>query len=474
FVLGGVTGVMVASTPFDWQVHDSYFVVAHMHYVLVGGVTFPIFAAVYYWFPLFTGRLLSERLAGWHFWLFFSGLNLTFFPQHILGLMGMPRRVYTYPADMGWDVYNLLSTIGSWLLAAGVLAFLLNIFISLRSGAEAGRNPWGADSLEWSVALPPPSYGFAVLPIVRSRSPLWDQSQLSEGDTRLQRLVDGLGRWPVGWRAALVTTPLEARPSEVFRVAGPSIWPFIAAVGLILVFAAEIWRLHGLMLAGTLVLVGAIIAWHWPGEPPDDQEAARRFESEHGVAVRLGGSRAVARGGMQLSILVYLVALASLLFSYFYLRLESPAWPPETTPRADGRYALGSSALVALGAVVLAWSGAARSAGQLQTGRRRAGLAGGLVLGLAGAALQVYGLRQLPYGWTLNAYTSIFYLLAGFMLAAAGLGLLLLAQALVRAGRAPAGRSSPLAPQLAAMFWYAVTLGWLATMAVLYLAPVLT
>src|SRR5690606_34161230 len=144
FVLGGLTGVMVAAIPFDLQVHDTYFVVAHFHYVLIGGAVFPLFAAIYYWFPKVTGRMLSERLGRWNFWLLFAGFNLTFFPMHILGLMGMPRRVYTYPAEMGWGGLNLLSSSGAALLAAGGAMFLCNVARSARAGAPAGEDPWSA------------------------------------------------------------------------------------------------------------------------------------------------------------------------------------------------------------------------------------------------------------------------------------------------------------------------------------------
>jgi cytochrome c oxidase subunit I+III len=155
FVMGGITGVMVGVVPFDWQVHDSYFIVAHLHYVLIGGVVFPIFAAIYYWMPKFTGTLLNETLGKWNFWLMFIGFHITFFPQHISGLMGMPRRVYTYPPGMGWDIFNLISTIGAVILAVGVLVFLVNFFYSHRQGEPVVRNPWGGDSLEWALTSPP-------------------------------------------------------------------------------------------------------------------------------------------------------------------------------------------------------------------------------------------------------------------------------------------------------------------------------
>ncbi|MBW3609766.1 MAG: cbb3-type cytochrome c oxidase subunit I, partial [Actinobacteria bacterium] len=171
FVIGGITGVMTAAVPFDLQAHDSYFVVAHLHYVLIGGVVFPIFAGVYYWFPKFTGRLLDERLGRWNFWLLFIGTNVAFYPMHRVGLMGMPRRVYTYSSGLGWDIYNLISTIGVLIIAPGIAVFMWNVVRSYRKGEKAGHNPWGADSLEWALPSPPEQHGWSVLPIVRSRHP---------------------------------------------------------------------------------------------------------------------------------------------------------------------------------------------------------------------------------------------------------------------------------------------------------------
>src|SRR5690606_5335734 len=167
FVIGGITGVMVAITPFDWQVHDSFFLVAHFHYVLIGGVLFPVFAGLHYWFPKFTGRMLNHRFGVWTFWLTFLGFNLTFFPMHIMGFFGLPRRVYTYPAVLGIDLYNVLATIGAFVLAAGTLLFLVNAFWSVHRGRTAGANPWEGDSLEWSIDSPPPMFSFASPPIVQ-------------------------------------------------------------------------------------------------------------------------------------------------------------------------------------------------------------------------------------------------------------------------------------------------------------------
>jgi cytochrome c oxidase subunit 1 len=182
FLCAGLTGIILSVVPFNWQLTDSYFVVAHFHFVLVGSLIFTIFGAIYYWFPKVTGRLLSERLGRWHFWLFVIGFNLTFVPMHWAGMLGMPRRIYTYPADRGWDFWNLLATLGVPFQAAAVLIFLVNIVVSLRRGERAGSDPWDAWTLEWATASPPPAYNFETLPVVASRRPLWDLKHPDDPD----------------------------------------------------------------------------------------------------------------------------------------------------------------------------------------------------------------------------------------------------------------------------------------------------
>jgi cytochrome c oxidase subunit I len=174
FTIGGISGVTFAVFPIDWQTTDTYYVVAHFHYVLVGGTLFAVFAGFYYWFPKVTGRMLSESLGKWHFWLNFIGFNLTFFIQHILGLIGMPRRVYTYPDLPGWGTMNLISSVGAVISAISLLVLIWNIIVSLRSGAPAGDNPWDAWTLEWATTSPPPPHNFDQLPPIRGRRPLWD------------------------------------------------------------------------------------------------------------------------------------------------------------------------------------------------------------------------------------------------------------------------------------------------------------
>jgi cytochrome c oxidase subunit 1 len=186
FLIAGLTGIMQGAAPFDWQLSLSYFVVAHFHYVIVGGILFALFGAFYYWYPKVTGRLMSEGLGKLHFWLFVLGFHLTFDLMHIPGLLGMPRRIYTYEPGRGWDTLNLLVSIGAFIQAVGLLVFVANLILSYWKGATAGKDPWDAWTLEWSVSSPPPAYNFAVIPTVSSRRPLWDLKHPEDPDSRYE------------------------------------------------------------------------------------------------------------------------------------------------------------------------------------------------------------------------------------------------------------------------------------------------
>jgi cytochrome c oxidase subunit 1 len=236
FIIGGLSGVMHSSPPADLQQTDSYFVVAHFHYVLFGGSVFGLFAGIYYWFPKITGKMLSETIGKWHFWLMLIGFNITFFPMHFLGLEGMPRRTYTYQPGLGYDGMNLTSTIGSFLLALSIALFLWNLLRSLKNGRPSGDNPWNGSTLEWSISSPPPHYNFDTVPTVHSRDPLW-----SEG---------GYDRPPAA--------------SEPEMPAG-SLWPIILAFGLLLLAIAAISG-H-LWLVGVAVLIAFVAAYGWSYQP---------------------------------------------------------------------------------------------------------------------------------------------------------------------------------------------------------------
>jgi cytochrome c oxidase subunit 1 len=262
FVLGGLTGVMVASVPLDLQLHDTYFVVAHFHYVLIGGAVFPLLGGVYYWFPKFTGRLLDERLGRWNFWLLFVGFNVTFFPMHYLGLIGMPRRVYTYPAGLGWEPWNLLSTAGAYLLGIGVLVFAWNVLRSLRRGEPAGDNPWDAPDLEWATASPPPRFNFAYVPQVRASEPLWHEgAQLP--------VLDGLRS---DRREVLLTSAVDAAPQIRWHMPDPSLWPLVSALALTVLFVWSVFSPWGVVW-GALPVAVALTIWFWPRRASEGGEA---------------------------------------------------------------------------------------------------------------------------------------------------------------------------------------------------------
>jgi cytochrome c oxidase subunit 1 len=262
FVIGGLSGVMLAALPLDWQLHDSYFVVAHFHYVLIGGAVFPLFGAIYYWFPKMTGRMMSERLGRWNFWLFFIGFNLAFFPMHQLGLQGMPRRVYTYAAETGWGALNLLATLGATVIAVSVIAFLANVMISLRRGQRAGDNPWNAPTLEWATSSPPPDYNFLYIPTVNSRYPLWESGE--------RAVVVGM---PNISREVLVTRVHDAQPDQVQVFPAPTIWPLLSAIATTGMLIGSIFTPWAVVWGAVPVAIG-LIGWFWPSRPERQRNLA--------------------------------------------------------------------------------------------------------------------------------------------------------------------------------------------------------
>jgi cytochrome c oxidase subunit I len=284
FVFGGLSGIVLASVPVDLQVHDTYFVVAHFHYVLIGGAVFPLFGAFYYWFPKWTGRMMSERLGKLNFWLLFVGFNLTFFPMHQLGLRGMPRRVYTYLPEMNWGNFNLVATIGAGVMFLSVLTFLINVWRSKRAGALAGDNPWDAGTLEWATGSPAPSYNFQYPPVVSSRYALWKRTAGSA-------VVTGLS---TKRREVLLTTVVDAEPQQRHEIHGHSIWPLVTAlaVGVTLIFGIFTPWAYPL---GSFMMLLALYGWFWPKGGPKQYgtEEERRSFFKHQTELSLKGNEPI-------------------------------------------------------------------------------------------------------------------------------------------------------------------------------------
>lgn len=355
FVLGGLTGVMVAVVPFDWQVHDTHFIVAHFHYVLIGGMVFPLFGAFYYWIPTASRKPLSERMGRWVFGLMFVGFNVAFFPLHITGLLGMPRRIYTYPAEMGWDWLNLLSTLGAFLLGLGVLLFLIDLARNFRPSKSggSGSNVWNSGTLEW---LPSGDYATRSIPVVTSRYPLWDQPRLADDVAAGRYYLPGA---PTGGRETLVTSPLEARPQYVLQMPGPGWPPLLAAL-----FTAAFF----LLLTVKLVLVAAVcgvlalvmvIRWLWatdpgPNHPPVDVGAGLR------LPVYVSGPSAHSWWAMIVLLLVALSIFGALVFTYLFLWTSSPGvWPRDGRNLPPPVFFWGAATLLAASSAAVAY--AARS-----------------------------------------------------------------------------------------------------------------
>jgi cytochrome c oxidase subunit I+III len=266
FLLGGITGVMVAVLPFDWQVTDSYFVVAHLHYVLNGAVVFPIFGAIYYWYSKMTGRHLSEGLGKLSFWVMFIGFNITFFPMHILGFLGMPRRIYTYNDGLGWGGLNMMISIGSAVFGLGTGISLWNWVWSWRHGRPAEADPWQADTLEWATSSPPPHYNFAAIPLVESRHPLWDQKPLRYAVSGAEEETGGVGPRGAVERRTPVTSGLDTRPEGNLEIPHETYVPLVIAVGLTAFFVALMVNAYLAAGAGIALAVVGVLWWTWRTE----------------------------------------------------------------------------------------------------------------------------------------------------------------------------------------------------------------
>ncbi|MBF6617748.1 MAG: cytochrome c oxidase subunit I [Candidimonas sp.] len=326
FVIGGLTGVMLALVPFNWQAHDTHFVVAHLHYVLIGGMIFPMLAATCYWMPHFTGRLSSQRAGTCAFWLIFLGFNLTFLPMHLTGLLGMPRRVYAYPADAGWDTLNLLSSMGSFIQAIGFAVFLLDMLLHVRLGRPAPRNPWKAGTMEWAMPTPPTNYNFATIPEVQGRYPLWDDAQLG---------VDAASgkHWLAvpapGHRQTLSVDVLTGTPQSVVELPAPTWLPLYGGLATGLFFICLLFKAYGIAMVGAALALLLFLRWAWQGGLRDDP-AAVHAGPDVWLPVHLAASGAPGWWGMCCALVGNAALYGSLLFGALFLQTMAPNWPPAT------------------------------------------------------------------------------------------------------------------------------------------------
>ncbi|MFD2648903.1 cytochrome c oxidase subunit I [Devosia albogilva] len=403
FTLGGLTGVMVAVVPFDFQAHDSYFVVAHLHYVLIGGMVFPLFATFYYWVPMVSRNLLSERLGRWAFWLMFIGFNTAFFPMHITGLAGMPRRVWTYPSNLGWDTLNFVSTVGAFIMAAGVLVFLIDLFRNFRPGSGAG-NPWNAGTLEF---LPNDDYSTRSIPHVTSRDPLWDRPSLP---AEVEAGHHYLPNAPTGGRETLVTSAVEAKPQYVLQMPGNSWTHLFAAAGTAGFFLLLTVKQVPLAIACALIAIGGCLWWCWQLDKPDQGEV--KVAKGLYLPSYITGPLSHSWWAMVVLMLVSASLYVSYAFSYLYLWTVSPEiWAPEGSPAPPMPLYPLVSALLMIGG-----SAAMFIAGRILPEPRRTNWIAPALLVMAPAAmvaaiaLEIWGHWDTGLDPTVNGYGAVVYM----------------------------------------------------------------
>ncbi|MDO9106983.1 MAG: cytochrome c oxidase subunit I [Methylovulum sp.] len=437
FVIGGLTGVMVAVAPFDWQAHDTYFVVAHLHYVLIGGTLMPLFAGLYYYWPLVTAKKLSDRLGRIAFWMMFVGVNLGFFPMHISGLMGMPRRVYTYSEALGVGTLNLLSTLGAYLFAIGVAVVVVDLCLSPQR-QHVPRNPWNAGTLEWLEFAQQENWGVRSVPLIESRYPLWDQPDfvrhVDEGRYFLPDAEEG-------YRELMITSVLDARPLQVARITGPSVIPMIAAITLGGVFIFTTFHLYWEALASGLTALAVILCWLWTGTGIIPEKAEKH--AGLGIMLPLYASGPTSPGwwAMFITMTGDATAFAALIFGYFFFWTVHTDFPPDPLPGLTGPgwyWPMLALALILAGWVLTIAARETNARGKVWFAR--------VALAVAAAANGAGGLAGLAGPWnsgldpTRHVYPAIVWIMAIWIATHAMLGVIM--QLFVLA-RSLAGRMTP-------------------------------
>ncbi|RZI73719.1 MAG: cytochrome c oxidase subunit I [Variovorax sp.] len=466
FVLGGLTGVMVAVLPFDWQAHDSYFIVAHLHYVLIGGMVFPVFAGFYYWAPVFNGQRLSERWGRWAFGLMFGGFNLAFFPMHITGLLGMPRRVYTYPADLGWNALNLLSTVGAFAFALGVLLFFVDVVRTLRRPAQDHDNPWKAGTLEW---LPPRDYGVRSIPEVASHEPLWDRPSLPQEVEAGRHWLPGT---VFGGRETLVTHWRDARPLHLLRLPGDGWWPFVAAAGtagfFLLLTVEQVLLASG---CGLLAIVG-IVCWLWES---DTVAPAATAEVADGVRLPVGAAGRASHSWWAVIILIAvdMTVFASFLFSHLHVSMAADVCPPPGAAVPAARWAWSSGALWVAGSLAMLGAGRAlrRAAGSQQQRGVRALVALAMLCSAGAIALDFGGHLRAGLDPAAEAWSATVGVLLGYQVFHGAVLALMGAYVLVRSWSGRLGPQARATLDNSGLMWHCAAAQALIAMATVQLLP---
>ncbi|WP_426412389.1 cytochrome c oxidase subunit I [Bradyrhizobium ganzhouense] len=433
FVMGGLTGVMLAMVPFDWQAHDTYFVVAHMHYVVAGALAFPMLAAFYYWMPLLTGRTAVHRLSVPAFWLVFIGFNMTFFMMHLTGLRGMPRRIYTYSGDEGWNWLNLLSSIGGFVMTIGFALVVIDLFVQLRYGKRARRNPWGSTTLEWAMPIPPAPYAFASIPDFATAPT--DPTAPGDPALSLARGEGYLGFARNGWQEALGVHKTSGVPDQLIVLPSPTYLPLCTALVTAAAVLAMLFKFYLLSLAFALVTAGLFV---FAGQSAGLARDYGPLPVGRGVSVP--PHTEVADAPSWLALICTLVAdgtlFTSLLFGTFYLWISAPNWTAAVTPEPSRTLAIGAVAALAVAAA--ASRGSLRAA---TSGSRASGWIGLAVLALlaaiAAAVGQIADIVPHPREHALGATAAA---LIGYVILHAGVGLLFLVSNTLRLG---AGFISP-------------------------------
>jgi cytochrome c oxidase subunit I+III len=466
FVFGGLTGVMVAMAAFDFQAHDTFFVVGHLHTVLIGGMLFPIIAGFYYFFPFVTGKKLSERLGRIAFWLTFIGFNVTFVPMHLTGMRGMPRRVFTYPEGLGFEFLNLLSTIGAFVLAAGVAVFVWDVVRPKRREPYSERNPWNAGTLEWLAEMPSPPWGVRSIPEIDSRYPLWDQPNfirdVDEGNFYLPDAEEGR-------RETLVTTAIDAEPVQCLRVAGNSFMPLVAAIFTGGIFIFSTYKLWWLALASGILALIVILTWLWTGT----SEIPEKPQKDVGLGLSLplytAGPSSVGWWGVFITMLADLTAFVSIVFGYFFYWTARPDFVPD---RAIGPGVMWPS--LALGLLLGSWllTVASRRWNRLDSpGLFYGALTLAVALAAGGSAALAAGPWTTELDPATSAYAATVWTLVVWTAAHAGIGIIMQLYCLAR--RAAGRLTSRYAQDIAniTVYWHFVAITAFITVAVIAAFP---